>query len=207
MLRSWNGHGLCRRAGPRGHDPSTSKRQSATHPTTTAPLVDHPSARAGWILALGFGGQLTVVLPKSRAVIVYLTDVQPDSEVDALEPLDNVFVSPSCEDVPFRTVRGRARWMSQPLEPRRGTELRRCPQINRPYKRSVANWRIFTSRQAFPPAPLPDSLASLNRKRRQDRRCEEAGAQLGICRKKCCGCAARPLTDCGRRHVGPSDVD
>jgi CubicO group peptidase (beta-lactamase class C family) len=45
--------------------------------------------------ALGFGGQLTVVLPKSRAVIVYLSDVQPDSQIDGrdLEPLDNVLIS------------------------------------------------------------------------------------------------------------------
>ena len=45
--------------------------------------------------ALGFGGQLTVVLPKSRAVIVYLSDAQPDSQIDGkdLKPLDNVLVS------------------------------------------------------------------------------------------------------------------
>ena len=47
--------------------------------------------------ALGFGGQLIVVLPKSRAVIVYMSDVQPqpDSQIDGrdLEPLDNVFIS------------------------------------------------------------------------------------------------------------------
>ena len=35
------------------------------------------------------------MLPKSRAVIVYLSDVQPDSEITAedLEPLNNVFVA------------------------------------------------------------------------------------------------------------------
>jgi CubicO group peptidase (beta-lactamase class C family) len=43
--------------------------------------------------ATGRGGQRIVVLPKSRAVIVYLTDVQPDSEIYDLEPLDNVFIS------------------------------------------------------------------------------------------------------------------
>jgi CubicO group peptidase (beta-lactamase class C family) len=45
--------------------------------------------------ALGFGGQLTVVLPKSRAVIVYVSDVQPDSPIDGndLKPLDNVLIS------------------------------------------------------------------------------------------------------------------
>jgi CubicO group peptidase (beta-lactamase class C family) len=43
--------------------------------------------------ATGRGGQRIVVLPKSRALIVYLTDVQPDSEIDDLEPLDNVFIS------------------------------------------------------------------------------------------------------------------
>ena len=43
--------------------------------------------------ATGRGGQRIVVLPKSRAVIVYLTDVQPDSEIGDLKPLDNVFIS------------------------------------------------------------------------------------------------------------------
>ena len=45
--------------------------------------------------ALGFGGQLTVVLPKSRAVIVYLSDVQPDSQIDGkeLKTLENVLIS------------------------------------------------------------------------------------------------------------------
>ena len=43
--------------------------------------------------ATGLGGQRIVVLTKSRAVIVYLTDVQPDSEIDDLKPLDNVFIS------------------------------------------------------------------------------------------------------------------
>ena len=47
--------------------------------------------RAGY-LALGFGGQRIVVLPNSRAVIVYLLDVQSDSYIDGsdLEPLDKV---------------------------------------------------------------------------------------------------------------------
>ena len=45
--------------------------------------------------ALGRGGQHITVLPKSRAVIVYLSDVQPDSEIaaDDLEPLDKVFAA------------------------------------------------------------------------------------------------------------------
>ena len=59
--------------------------------------------RAGWIgrakqvgySAVGFGGQRIYVLPKSQVVIVYLSDVQPDSQIDDrdLEPLDNVFIS------------------------------------------------------------------------------------------------------------------
>jgi CubicO group peptidase (beta-lactamase class C family) len=50
--------------------------------------------RAGYY-ATGFGGQRIIVLPKSGAVIVYMSDVQPDSQIDGrdLEPLDNVFVS------------------------------------------------------------------------------------------------------------------
>jgi CubicO group peptidase (beta-lactamase class C family) len=50
--------------------------------------------RAGYS-AVGFGGQRIYVLPKSRAVIVYLSDVQPDSQIDdtELEPLDNVIIS------------------------------------------------------------------------------------------------------------------
>ena len=47
--------------------------------------------------ALGFGGQLIIVLPKSGAVIAYLTDVKrdPDSQVDGrgLEALNKVFIS------------------------------------------------------------------------------------------------------------------
>jgi CubicO group peptidase (beta-lactamase class C family) len=45
--------------------------------------------------ANGFGGQRIYVLPKSQAVIVYLSDVQPNSQVDdrELEPLDNVFIA------------------------------------------------------------------------------------------------------------------
>ena len=43
----------------------------------------------------GFGGQHIFVLPKSRAVIVYMSDVRPESYIDYrdLEPLNNVFVS------------------------------------------------------------------------------------------------------------------
>jgi CubicO group peptidase (beta-lactamase class C family) len=49
--------------------------------------------RGAGYLALGFGGQRILVLPKSRAVIVYLTNVQSDSYIDDgrdLEPLDKV---------------------------------------------------------------------------------------------------------------------
>ena len=44
--------------------------------------------------APGLGGQLTVALPKSRAVIVCLSE-QPDSQIDGkdLKPLDNVLIS------------------------------------------------------------------------------------------------------------------
>ena len=56
-------------------------------------IIGQPEG-AGYFAA-GFGGQRIVVLPKSRAVIVYLSDVQPDSQIDGrdLESLDNVFVS------------------------------------------------------------------------------------------------------------------
>ena len=45
--------------------------------------------------AVGRGGQHIIVLPKSRAVIVYLSDVQVGSEIDIndLEPLAKVFVA------------------------------------------------------------------------------------------------------------------
>jgi CubicO group peptidase (beta-lactamase class C family) len=45
--------------------------------------------------ASGRGEQSIIVLPKSRAVIVYLANVQPDREINetAIEPLDNVFVT------------------------------------------------------------------------------------------------------------------
>jgi CubicO group peptidase (beta-lactamase class C family) len=56
-------------------------------------IIGQPEG-AGYFAA-GFGGQRIVVLPKSRAVIVYLSDVQPDSQIDGrdLESLDNVFMS------------------------------------------------------------------------------------------------------------------
>ena len=40
----------------------------------------------------GRGGQSIIVLPKSRAVIVYLANVQPDSEINetAIKPLRHV---------------------------------------------------------------------------------------------------------------------
>ena len=45
--------------------------------------------------AHGRGGQRIIVLPKSRAVIVYLSDVQVGSAIDDndMEPLENVFVA------------------------------------------------------------------------------------------------------------------
>jgi CubicO group peptidase (beta-lactamase class C family) len=45
--------------------------------------------------ALGFGGQLIIVHPKWRAVIVYVSDAQPDSHIDDkdMDPLNNVFIS------------------------------------------------------------------------------------------------------------------
>ena len=44
--------------------------------------------------AFGRGGQQIVVLPESRAVIVYLSDLQPDSEItgEDVKPLNDVFV-------------------------------------------------------------------------------------------------------------------
>jgi len=54
-------------------------------------IIEKPK-QAGYY-ALGRGGQLIIVLPKSRAVIVYLSDVQPDSQIDDLDPLNNVFIS------------------------------------------------------------------------------------------------------------------
>lgn len=81
-----------------------------TSPATFATKIGGPSddeyGLLWWIIgkptkagyyATGFGGQRIVVLPKSRAVIVYLSDVQPepDSQIDGrdLEPLDNVLIS------------------------------------------------------------------------------------------------------------------
>jgi CubicO group peptidase (beta-lactamase class C family) len=82
--------------------------QQCTSPATYKTKIGGPSddeyGLLWWIIgkpkqagyyAVGFGGQLTVVLPKSRAVIVYLSDVQPDSQIDGkdLKPLDNVLIS------------------------------------------------------------------------------------------------------------------
>ena len=82
--------------------------QQCTSPSTFQTEIGSPSddeyGLLWWIIgkpkaagyyALGFGGQVIVVLPKWRAVIVYLTDVEPDSPIGGrdLEPLDNVFVS------------------------------------------------------------------------------------------------------------------
>jgi CubicO group peptidase (beta-lactamase class C family) len=56
-------------------------------------IIEKPKS-AGYYAA-GFGGQMIVVLPKSRAVIVYLSDVPMDNEIDGtdLKPLDNVISS------------------------------------------------------------------------------------------------------------------
>ena len=83
--------------------------QQCTSPATFETKIGDPDDEYGllwWIIgeptkagyyAAGFGGQRIVVLPKSRAVIIYLSDVQPepDSQIDGrdLEPVDNVFIS------------------------------------------------------------------------------------------------------------------
>ena len=74
----------------------------ATFQTTIGGPSDDEYGLLWWVIrepkqagyyATGRGGQRIVVLPKSRAVIVYLTEVQPDSEIGDLKPLDNVFIS------------------------------------------------------------------------------------------------------------------
>jgi hypothetical protein len=68
------------------------------------------------------------VRPKWRAVIVYLTDVEPDSQISGrdLEALHNVLISASRYDRPLRTV---APWMSQTwLGPR---VVQNCPGVLR----------------------------------------------------------------------------
>ena len=74
----------------------------ATFQTTIGGPSDDEYGLLWWVIrepkqagyyATGRGGQRIVVLPKSQAVIVYLTDVQPDSEIGDLKPLDNVFIS------------------------------------------------------------------------------------------------------------------
>jgi CubicO group peptidase (beta-lactamase class C family) len=83
--------------------------QQCTSPATFETKIGDPDDEYGllwWIIgeptkagyyAAGFGGQRIVVLPKSRAVIIYLSDVhpEPDSQIDGrdLEPVDNVFIS------------------------------------------------------------------------------------------------------------------
>ena len=83
--------------------------RQCTKPSTFETKIGDPDDDYGllwWIIgqpkqagyyATGFGGQRIVVLPKWRAVIVYMSDVQPepDSQIDGrdLEPLDNVFIS------------------------------------------------------------------------------------------------------------------
>jgi CubicO group peptidase (beta-lactamase class C family) len=93
----WNGHQMV---------PPAWIRQS-TAPSTFKSRIGNPDDEYGllwWIIgqpegagyfAAGFGGQRIVVLPKSRAVIVYSSDVQPDTQIDGrdLESLDNVFIS------------------------------------------------------------------------------------------------------------------
>ena len=75
--------------------------QQSTSPST----VNDEYGLLWWIIAepegagyaaSGHGGQRIFVLPRSRAVIVYMSDVRPDSQIDEkeLEPLDNVCVSP-----------------------------------------------------------------------------------------------------------------
>jgi CubicO group peptidase (beta-lactamase class C family) len=96
----WNGQQIV---------PSAWIRQ-CTSPSTFETKIGGPSddeyGLLWWIIgkpkqvgyyATGFGGQRIVVLPKWRAVIVYLSDVQPepDSQIDGkdLKPLDNVLIS------------------------------------------------------------------------------------------------------------------
>ena len=80
--------------------------QQCTSPATFQTTIGGPSddeyGLLWWVIrepkqagyyATGRGGQRIVVLPKSRAVIIYLTDVQPDNEIGDLEPVDNVFIS------------------------------------------------------------------------------------------------------------------
>jgi CubicO group peptidase (beta-lactamase class C family) len=83
--------------------------QQCTSPATFETKIGDPDDEYGllwWIIgkptkagyyAAGFGGQRIVVLPKSRAVVVYLSDVQPepDSQINGrdLEPVDNVLIS------------------------------------------------------------------------------------------------------------------
>jgi CubicO group peptidase (beta-lactamase class C family) len=74
---------------------------------STSPSTDNGEyGLLWWILTepegAGYGacghhcGQRILVLPRSRAVIVYMSDVQPDSQMDDddLDPLDDVLVSP-----------------------------------------------------------------------------------------------------------------
>ena len=72
---------------------------------STAPsALNHDYGLLWWILgepnepgyaALGRGGQLIIVLPNWRAVIVYMSDVRPDSEITAedVKSLNDVFVA------------------------------------------------------------------------------------------------------------------
>jgi CubicO group peptidase (beta-lactamase class C family) len=63
-----------------------------------------PTTQVGYA-AIGHGGQRIVVLPKSQAVIVYVAEVQPNSEIDEsdLEPLDQVLISALLSRTPCHT--------------------------------------------------------------------------------------------------------
>ena len=56
-------------------------------------IIDKPTK--GGYYAAGSGGQRIIVLPKSRAVITYLAEVQPDVEIGGtdLDPLDKLIRS------------------------------------------------------------------------------------------------------------------
>jgi CubicO group peptidase (beta-lactamase class C family) len=77
--------------------------QQSTAPSTLNPdyglfwwLISEPEGPG--YTAAGAGEQHITVLPKSRAVIVYLSDMQPDSEITA----EDVKPSTTCSSLPFR---------------------------------------------------------------------------------------------------------
>ena len=86
----WNGHQIV---------PADWIRQS-TSPSTLNPdyglfwwILGEPDGPG--YTAAGAGEQHITVLPKSQAVIVYLSDTQPNSEITAedVKPLNDVFVA------------------------------------------------------------------------------------------------------------------